>query len=82
MFSNHTAHGWERGIRSNCTLGGFMEITMSGFLFGYQRQNIDRRTGLKKVPHLESLAVTEVYLLGDSTASVTGRNVFVDLGTA
>ena len=81
-FSKNTAREWgERGIRSNCVVAGFMETAMTGKLTAEQREKIYRRTALKSVTSLESVAATVIHLLGDGAASVTGQNLFVDSGT-
>lgn len=81
-FSKNTAREWgERGVRSNCVVAGFMETAMSGTLSEEQRQRIYQRTALKHATGLDSVAATTAFLLGDSAASITGQNLFVDSGT-
>ena len=81
-FSKNTAREWgERGVRSNCIVAGFMETAMSGSLDDAKRQRIYQRTALKRATSLESVAATAVFLLGDTSASITGQNIFVDSGT-
>lgn len=81
-FSKNTAREWgERGIRSNCVVAGFLETAMTGKLTDEQREKIYRRTALKSVTSLESVAATVIHLLGDGAVSVTGQNLFVDSGT-
>lgn len=81
-FSKNTAREWgERGIRSNCVVPGFMETDMSASLSEAQTAKIYRRTALKTVTPLESVAATVVFLLSDKSKSITGQNLFVDGGT-
>jgi 3-oxoacyl-[acyl-carrier protein] reductase len=81
-FSKNTAREWgERGIRSNCIVAGFMETSMSASLSEDQRARIYKRTSLKAATQVESVAAMAVHLLGDSAASITGQNIFVDSGT-
>jgi len=81
-FSKNTAREWgERGVRSNCLVAGFMETAMSGKLNEEQRQRIYNRTALKQATQLTSVAESVVFLLGESAASITGQNLFVDSGT-
>lgn len=81
-FSKNTAREWgERGIRSNCVVPGFMETDMSASLSGEQRAKIHRRTALKTVTSLDSVAATVVFLLSEKSKSITGQNIFVDAGS-
>ncbi len=81
-FSKNTAREWGvRGIRSNCVVPGFMETEMNSALSDEQRDRIYRRTALRRATELDSVAAMVVHLLGDSSGSVTGQNLFVDSGT-
>jgi 3-oxoacyl-[acyl-carrier protein] reductase len=80
-FSLNTAREWgERGIRSNCVAAGFMETDMTTKLSAEQRQSIVRRTGLKQLTTLSSVAATILFLLGDAAAAITGEVIRVDSG--
>ena len=81
-FSKNTAREWGiRKIRSNCLVAGFMETDMSASLSKEQKEKIFNRTSLKIPADTASVAKTVVFLLGDSSKSITGQNIFVDSGT-
>ena len=81
-FSKNTAREWGiRKIRSNCVVAGFMETDMSASLPEEQKEKIFNRTSLKIPADTASVAKTVVFLLGDSSKSITGQNIFVDSGT-
>jgi 3-oxoacyl-[acyl-carrier protein] reductase len=81
-FSKNTAREWgERGIRSNCIVPGFMETSISATLTEKQKERIYKRTSLKKATDIESVANSVVFLLSDSSKSITGTLLHVDNGT-
>jgi 3-oxoacyl-[acyl-carrier protein] reductase len=80
-FSKSTAREWgERGIRSNCVVAGYMPTEMTASLTDEQKEKIHQRAALKQATDPESVAATIEFLLGDSAASITGQNIFVDGG--
>jgi len=81
-FSKNTAREWGPiGIRSNCIVAGFMETNMSSTLDSSQKDQIYKRTSLKKATEKESVAETVAFLLSDKANSITGQNIHVDNGT-
>ncbi len=81
-FSKNTSREWgERVIRSNCVVAGFMRTDMSSSLSDEQMSRIYKRTSLKKVIDIKSVAETVLYLISDKAKSITGQNIFVDNGT-
>lgn len=80
-FSQTVAREWGKfGIRSNCVVAGFMETSMTKSLDPQQVDRIRKRTSLKTLTDLDSVANTVDFLLSDSSKSMTGQNVFVDSG--
>ena len=81
-FSKNSAREWgEIGIRSNCLVAGFMETDMSSSLDDKQKNRIYNRTSLKKATDIQSVSETIVFLLSESSKSITGQNIHVDSGT-
>lgn len=81
-FSKNTAREWgQKGIRSNCVVCGFMQTDMSASLTGEQKDKIYKRTALKEPTCPQSVAKTVEFLLGETSKSITGQNLFVDSGT-
>lgn len=81
-FSKNTAREWgEKGIRSNCLVAGFMETDMNSLLTEVQKQRIYNRTSLKRPVNINSVVSTVIFLLKDSSSSITGENIFVTNGT-
>lgn len=81
-FSRGVAREWgARQIRSNCVVPGFMETEMSSSLSLEQRQRIYQRTALQQPTDLSSVAETVLFLLSESSRSITGQRIFVDAGT-
>ncbi len=81
-FSKNTAREWgEKGIRSNCLVAGFMETDMNSLLTEAQKQRIYNRTSLKRPVNINSVVSTVIFLLKDSSSSITGENIFVTNGT-
>lgn len=81
-FSKNTAREWgSKNVRSNCIVAGFMETNMSAGLSGDQKDRIYKRTALKKPTEISSVAETVLFLLSESSKSITGQNIFVDSGT-
>ncbi len=81
-FSKNTAREWgQLGIRSNIVVPGFMETAMSSTLSEEQKDRIYKRTSLKTVTSIRSVAETVAFLLSDKAESITGQNIHVDNGT-
>ncbi len=81
-FSKNTAREWgARNIRSNCVIPGFMETKMSSNLDNETKARIYKRSSLNQPTSLDSVAETILFMLSDSSHSMTGQNVIVDSGT-
>ncbi|MCA9160125.1 MAG: SDR family oxidoreductase [Planctomycetales bacterium] len=81
-FSKNVAREWgSLGIRSNCVVPGFMETDMSAGIEAEQKQRIYQRSALKQPTDISSVATTVLFLLSDTSRSITGQNVIVDAGT-
>lgn len=81
-FSKNVSREWgERGIRSNCVVGGFMETNMTKKLTPEQKNRIYQRTSLKKSVETTCVAETVEFLISEKSKSITGQNIFVDNGT-
>jgi len=80
-FSLNLAQEWgSRGIRSNCVVPGFMETDMSAGLSDAQRQGIARRSALRQLVDVASVASTIGFLISNAAGSVTGQCWSVDAG--
>ena len=81
-FSKNTAREWGRkGIRSNTLAPGFMKTQMSASLSEDDIKKICERTSLKRLPDIQSVAKTAIFLISDASSSITGQNICVDSGT-
>lgn len=80
-YSKNVAQEWgSRGIRSNCVVPGFMETDMSAGLTESQTQAIARRSALKRLVDVDSVAGLVGYLLSDAAVCVTGQDWCIDAG--
>lgn len=81
-FSKNTAREWgERKVRSNCIVAGFMSSEMNAYLSDDQLSRIAKRTAMKELTEMDSVANMVEFLLSDRAKSITGHNFFVDSGT-
>lgn len=81
-FSRSVAREWGiKGIRSNIVSPGFMETAISASLTDEQKNKIYKRTSLKRETSIDSVADTILFLLLDSSKSITGSVISVDNGT-
>ena len=69
------------GINVNAIAPGFMDTGMTDELGDAQRQQIARRSALKRLPAVDDVADGVEFLLGDKAKSVTGTVLTVDAGT-
>ena len=68
------------GVTVNAVAPGFMATDMTDALGDDQRRQIERRSALRRLPTIEDVAETVLFLLGDAATSITGTVVTVDAG--
>lgn len=69
-----------RGINVNAVAPGFLDTRMTEGLDDEQRQQIARRSALRRLPALEDVANAVEFLMGDKSSSITGTVLTVDAG--
>ncbi len=69
------------GITVNAVAPGFLATDMTSIFTEEQRQQIVRRTALRRFPEVEDVANAVEYLLSDKARNVTGTVLTVDAGT-
>lgn len=69
-----------RGINVNAVAPGFLETKMTEQLDDEQRQQVARRSALRRLAGLEDVANAVEFLMGDKSASITGTVLTVDAG--
>jgi 3-oxoacyl-[acyl-carrier protein] reductase len=69
-----------RGINVNAVAPGFLDTQMTEGLDDEQRQQIARRSALRRFPSIEDVANAVAFLLGEKSASITGTVLTVDAG--
>jgi 3-oxoacyl-[acyl-carrier protein] reductase len=67
-------------ITVNAVAPGFLETDMTGGLQGEQRQQVVRRSALRRLPAVADVADAIEFLLGAKAKSITGTVVTVDAG--
>ncbi len=70
----------ERGIRANCILPGFLDTEMSHGLNDHQRQQIIRRTALRRLGEGDDICGVVSFLLSPAARFITGAEIVVDGG--
>ncbi len=70
----------ERGIRSNVVLPGFLETDMSRSLPKEKREQVARRTALKRLGQPDDIVGCVSFLLSEEARWVTGAEFVVDGG--
>ncbi len=68
------------GITVNAVAPGFVETEMTGDLSGGQREQIKRRSALRRLADPQDVAAAVVFLLGDGASNITGTVMTVDAG--
>jgi 3-oxoacyl-[acyl-carrier protein] reductase len=68
------------GVNVNAVAPGFMETDMTQSLEDEQREQIARRSALRRFPAVEDVADTVEFLLGDKARNITGTVLTVDAG--
>ncbi len=69
------------GINVNAIAPGFMDTEMTDGMHDAQRQQIARRSALKRLPAVDDVADGVEFLLGDKARSITGTVLTIDAGT-
>jgi 3-oxoacyl-[acyl-carrier protein] reductase len=68
------------GVTVNSVAPGFMDTEMTQGLEDEQRQQIVRRSALRRLPDIADVAHAVEFLLGDNAKSITGTVLTVDAG--
>jgi 3-oxoacyl-[acyl-carrier protein] reductase len=68
------------GITVNAIAPGFMDTEMTKNLDEDQRDQIARRSALRRLPEPDDVARTVEFLLGDGGRNITGTTITVDAG--
>ncbi len=69
------------GINVNAVAPGFVNTEMTAGLTEEQRQRIERRSALKRLPDVDDVANAVEFLLSDRAKSITGTVMTVDAGS-
>ena len=69
------------GVNVNAVAPGFMETDMTQGLDGEQREQIARRSALRRFPDVGDVADAVEFLLGVRAKSITGTVLTIDAGT-
>jgi 3-oxoacyl-[acyl-carrier protein] reductase len=68
------------GVNVNAVAPGFVETDMTQGLAEAQREQIARRSALRRLPDVDDVANAVEFLLGDKAKSITGTVLTVDAG--
>ena len=68
------------GVNVNSVAPGFVGTDMTRGLNAEQRQQIERRSALRRLPDIDDVACAVEFLLGDGAKSITGTVLTVDAG--
>lgn len=68
------------GINVNAVAPGFIDTEMTRGFAELRRDQIMRRSALRRTADVDDIANTVVFLLGDSTKNITGTVITVDAG--
>jgi 3-oxoacyl-[acyl-carrier protein] reductase len=69
------------GVTVNAVAPGFLDTEMTQGLDAEQRQQIARRSALRRLPDLDDVAHAVEFLLGEAAKSITGTVLTVDAGS-
>jgi len=70
-----------KGINVNAVAPGFLDTKMTEGLDDEQRQQIARRSALRRLPAIEDVANAVEFLMGEKSSSITGTVLTVDAGS-
>src|SRR2546426_11890238 len=68
------------GVTVNSVAPGFVDTDMTQGLEDEQRQQIVRRSALRRLPDIDDVANAVEFLLGDKAKNITGTVLTVDAG--
>jgi 3-oxoacyl-[acyl-carrier protein] reductase len=68
------------GVNVNSVAPGFVDTEMTRGIASEQRQQIARRSALRRLPDIDDVANAVEFLLGDKAKSITGTVLTVDAG--
>jgi 3-oxoacyl-[acyl-carrier protein] reductase len=68
------------GVTVNAVAPGFVDTDMTSGITSEQRQQIERRSALKRLVDIDDVANTVEFLLGDGSKNITGTVLTVDAG--
>jgi 3-oxoacyl-[acyl-carrier protein] reductase len=68
------------GVNVNAVAPGFLDTDMTHGLAGEQRQQVIRRSALRRLANVEDVADAVEFLLGDKSRSMSGTVLTVDAG--
>jgi 3-oxoacyl-[acyl-carrier protein] reductase len=68
------------GVNVNAVAPGFVDTSMTEGMTDEQRQQIERRSALKRLVDVEDVANAVEFLLGDQSKNITGTVLTVDAG--
>jgi len=68
------------GVNVNAVAPGFVNTSMTDGMTDEQRQQIERRSALKRLVDVEDVANTVEFLLDDRSRNITGTVLTVDAG--
>ena len=68
-------------ITVNCVAPGYMETNMTKGLAGDKLESIKRRSPSGKLAHVDDVAGSVSFLLGEGAAMITGTTITVDAGS-
>ncbi len=68
------------GVNVNAVAPGFVDTDMTRGLKAEQRQQIERRSALRRFPDIDDVACAVEFLLGDGAKNITGTVLTVDAG--
>ena len=70
-----------RGVTVNAVAPGFMETDMTGRMDDERREQVARRSALRRFPEVGEVADAIEFLLGPKSQSITGTVLTVDAGS-
>jgi 3-oxoacyl-[acyl-carrier protein] reductase len=68
------------GVNVNCVAPGFVKTDMTRGMNEEQRQQIERRSALRRLADVDDVADAVEFLLGDKAKNITGTVLTVDAG--